>query len=210
MNIVAIITSRWNSTRLPGKALVDICGKPMLWHIVNRVKHSRLINEVIVATDTKSFPIVEFAERNNIPIYEGKTDDILDRLYQTAKKFEADVIVRVWGDCPLVNEEIIDEVIKFFIEGHYDYAYNTKCPEGQTVAVISFEVLEKAWEIIEDPRDREWIHTYFINKSLVKIGVLEAEKDWSGIKLSVDTKEDLERARGLIERSQAGRELRVG
>lgn len=205
MHIVALITSRWHSKRLLGKALIDIAGKPMLWHIVNQVKHSRLVNEVVIATDTKSLPIVEFAERNNIPVYEGKTDDILDRLYQTARKFEADVIVRVWGDCPLVNAGIIDEVIKFFIEGHYDYAYNTKCPEGQTVAVISLEVLEKAWGNVKDLKDREWIHSYFTITKDFKVGVLEADKDWSHIKLSVDTWEDLNRVRGLVERSQASR-----
>jgi spore coat polysaccharide biosynthesis protein SpsF (cytidylyltransferase family) len=167
----------------------------MLWHVVNRVKASKLVNKVVIATDTNSPMIVEFARRNGIPIYEGSENDILDRLYQAAKFFNIDPIVRVWGDCPLVNSQIIDNLIRFFNNG---YAYTKGYPEGQNVAIVDFKTLEKAWNEIKDPKDREWIHTYLSKQG----DILESEYDLSSIKLSVDTYEDLDRIRGLIERSK--------
>ena len=196
----AIITARMGSTRLPNKILLDICGKPMLWHVVNRVMASKLINKIVIATDTKSPEILDFAVEYDIPVYAGADDDILDRLYQASKG--AKIIVRIWGDSPLVNADIIDDLIRFFVGGKYDYAYNKGYPEGQNVAVVSYKTLRKAWETIKDPKDREWIHTYFTNTKDYKVGIMENETDLSSVKLSVDTAEDLERIRGLIERSQ--------
>lgn len=200
--IVAIITSRMNSTRLPNKALADICGKPMLWHVINRLKASKLINNMVIATDTTSQPIKEFASQYGILVYAGSENDILDRLYRAARQFDADIVVRIWGDCPLINAGIIDKLIRFFIEGNYDYAYSKNYPEGQNAAIASFNTLKRAWREVKDLKDREWIHTYFTNSKEYKVGIMTNEDDLSCIKLSVDTAVDLERVRGLIERSQ--------
>jgi spore coat polysaccharide biosynthesis protein SpsF len=195
--IASVITARMGSTRLPGKALADICGKPMLWHIINRLKKSKHINKIIIATDKKSKPIVDFAEQNEIDCYAGADTDILDRIYQASKG--ADVIVQVWGDCPFINPKIVDGVIEFFLKNKCDYAYNTKCPEGQMVAVISRSAWEKAWRQVKNPKDREWTHPYFVNSSF-RVKTLEAEDDWSAVKLTVDTPQDLDRARKLYEK----------
>jgi spore coat polysaccharide biosynthesis protein SpsF len=195
---VAVIQTRMNSTRLPGKALADINGKPLLRHIIDRIKPSKHINKIIIATNESSPEIIEFAKQNNIDCYAGSDTDLLDRLYKAVEKTNADTIVQIWGDCPCVNARIIDEVIEFFKNGFYDYAFNFNYPTGHTVAVMGKSVLENAWREVKDLYYREWTHEYFTEVSHHNIGVLKSERDLSHIKLSVDTTEDLEYIRKLF------------
>jgi len=117
-NIVAIIQARMGSTRLPGKVLLDIVGKPMLWHIVNRLRYSKLINRIVVGTsiNKKDDLIENFCKEYKIDFYRGSEEDVLDRYYQTAKVFEANIIIRITADCPLIDPEIVDLVIKNHIK----------------------------------------------------------------------------------------------
>ncbi|MGB9200159.1 cytidylyltransferase domain-containing protein, partial [Methanobacterium sp.] len=103
-NIVVIIQARIGSSRLPGKVLMDISGKPMLWHVIERVKKSKKIDYIIVATTSKSedLPILKLSEDMGVKTFTGSEDDVLDRYYHAAKEFKADIIVRVTSDCPLV------------------------------------------------------------------------------------------------------------
>src|SRR4030042_3062455 len=103
--IIAIVQARMGSTRLPGKVLMDIVGKPMLWHIVNRLSYCNLINKIIVATcvSQKDDAIEDFCKRNNIVCYRGSQDDVLDRYYQAAKTYKPDAVVRITADCPLIE-----------------------------------------------------------------------------------------------------------
>lgn len=103
--VVAVVQARMGSTRLPGKTMKDILGKPMLWHMVNRLAKSKLIGKMVIATTNKERDkaILEFAEKFNLESYAGSENDVLGRYYQAAKKFGAEAIVRVSADCPLID-----------------------------------------------------------------------------------------------------------
>ena len=119
MNIVAIIQGRMGSSRLPGKVLAEIAGRPMLFHVVNRIRRAKKIHLVVVATSTNASddPIVTLCREEDIPCFRGSEEDVLDRFYQAAKYFQADVIVRLTSDCPLHDPDIIDRVVESLLEG---------------------------------------------------------------------------------------------
>ena len=180
MKTVAIITSRWASTRLPGKALVDIGGKPMLQHIVDTARQAK-VDEVVVATSVNSQPIIDYCEENKISCYAGSEDDILDRLYSVAFFIKADIIVRLWGDCPLISARRINKAIQMFQSSLTSYNYLTCSDNTGAIAIMPFDLIKDAWINIRDSGHRHWIHTL-----LSKQGIL-----------SVDTQEDLERVREI-------------
>jgi glutamate-1-semialdehyde-2,1-aminomutase len=199
MKIVAIIQARMGSTRLPRKVLMEICGKPLLWHVVNRVSYSKYISQIVIATSTnpKDDEIEKFAKKYNINIFRGSENDCLDRYYKAAKKYKADVVVRITADCPLICPEIIDRVISEYIKGKFDYVTNSiiyTYPDGVDVEVFSFETLKKAWEEAKDPVEREHVTVYIRNSGKFKIKNVVNDKpvDPQGYKWSVDRIEDLE------------------
>lgn len=199
MNIVAIIQARIGSTRLPGKVLMDIEGKPMLWHIVRRVSEAKLINDVVIATshNKNNDKIERFAKEDNLKIFRGSEEDCLDRFYKTGEEFGVDVIVRITADCPLICPEVIDKVISEYLKVSYDYVANTffyTYPDGCDVEVFSFKALEKAWKEAKDPIDREHVTPYIRNSGKFKIKNVENKNpvDSNEYKWSVDRIEDLE------------------
>jgi len=198
-NIVAIIQARMGSTRLPGKVLMEICGKPLLWHVVNRVSYSKYISQIVIATSTnpKDDEIEEFAKKYKLKVFRGSENDCLDRYYKAAKKYKADVVVRITADCPLICPEIIDKVISEYIKGKFDYVTNSiiyTYPDGVDVEVFSFKTLKKAWEEAKDPVEREHVTVYIRNSGKFKIKNVVNDKpvDPQGYKWSVDRIEDLE------------------
>lgn len=204
--IVAIIQARMGSTRLPGKVLKDICGKPMLWYVIERVKRAKLINEIVVATTTnvEDDEIIKIAEQCGVKTFRGSKDDVLDRYYQAAKEFEADIIVRITADCPLIDSEIIDKTVEFFLKGDFDYVSNTvkpTFPDGLDVEVFSFGALKEAWENATKLSEREHVTPYIRrNPEKFKIGSFEAEHDLSHLRWTVDREEDLRFVREVYKR----------
>lgn len=202
---VAIIQARMGSTRLPGKVLKPILKKQLLWHLVNRVKAAKKVDEVVVATTTNKADqkIVNFCKKNNINFFEGSEKDVLDRFYQTAKKYAADIVIRVTADCPLIDPFIIDKAISKFQKGHFDHlgvatgagVANQKIkkfPDGLDCEVFSFEVLEKAAKNAKDPNEREHVTMYTWKRpELFKIGALYSKKDYSSYRFTVDYPKDL-------------------
>ncbi|MBU4204812.1 NTP transferase domain-containing protein [Patescibacteria group bacterium] len=149
--ICAIIEARIGSTRLPGKVLMPICGKPMLQHIIERLRFSKLINQIILAIpDTKENDILEeFALRNSIGCYRGSENEVLARIYLAAKENNSDVIVRITADNPLIDPEIIDLAIKKHLSERDDYSstfYQSRfLPLGLDVDVLNFQSLGIAY-----------------------------------------------------------------
>lgn len=196
--IAAIVQARMGSTRLPGKVLKKILGEPMLWHLVNRVKKSRYIDTVIIATtkDKKDDVIEEFANKYNLGIYRGSENDIVDRYYNAARKYNADVIVRIGGDCPLIDPEIIDKPIGQFLSYKADYANNSNPPTfpvGLAIEIYSFNTLERMWEETKDPFFREYPFEYiYANQNSFRAVYVKNDVDLSGIHLTVDYIEDFE------------------
>ena len=163
--IVAIIQARMGSARFPGKTLAEICGRPMLWHVCNRVRASRLVDNVVVATTEhpSDDAIVDFCGREEIACFRGSEEDVLDRFYCAALAYNATVIVRITADCPLVDPDVIDRVVERFLEGNCDYVSNTlryTYPDGLDVEVFSFNILERAWREARKPSEREHVTPY--------------------------------------------------
>lgn len=205
--IAAIIQARMGSSRLPKKVLADIEGKPMLWHIIKRVKQAKKVDKIIVATtnlkDEKK--VIKVAKESNVDFFQGSENDVLDRYYQAAKKYGADVIVRVTGDCPVVDPSLMDSAINFFKKGNYDHvstAYpRATFPDGLDLWVFKFSALKKAWEEAKLASEREHVTSYIWNHpELFKIASFENDKDLSFMRWTVDESKDLEFIRAIYKR----------
>ncbi len=150
MRIVAIIQARINSSRLPGKVLADIGGRTMLARVVQRVRGAGLVDHVVVATSLKSAddPIQEECARSAVDSFRGDESDVLDRFHRAAEIHRAEGIVRITADCPLADAEVIDRVVRAFLDRRPDFASNTLCrtyPRGLDVEVLTASALATAW-----------------------------------------------------------------
>jgi spore coat polysaccharide biosynthesis protein SpsF (cytidylyltransferase family) len=198
VKIAAIIQARMGSTRLPGKVMIEIAGKPMLWHIIDRLKRAELIHSIVIATTTKEIdkPIVKLAEDSGTGSYTGSEEDVLDRYYQAAKEFAVDAIVRITADCPLIDPRVLDRVIQRYLEGDCDYASNTlksTYPDGIDVEVFSYAALETAWKEARLASEREHVTPYiWKNPNKFRLANVENDVDLSYLRWPVDEKEDLE------------------
>jgi glutamate-1-semialdehyde 2,1-aminomutase/spore coat polysaccharide biosynthesis protein SpsF len=195
--VVALIQARMGSTRLPGKMLAPLLDKPLITWVIERAKKAKLVDAVVLATsqEEKNKVLINAARKSGIECFAGSENDVLDRFYQCAKKFKARNIVRITGDCPLIDPQIIDEVITLFKDNELDYACNVlppTYPDGFDVEVFSFKSLERAWKEAKLPSEREHVTPYiWKNQDLFKRMTLKNNEDLSKIRLTVDEKEDL-------------------
>tara|TARA_B100000953_G_scaffold191035_1_gene157271 strand:- start:276 stop:1031 length:756 start_codon:yes stop_codon:yes gene_type:complete len=196
--IGCIIQSRMSSRRLPGKIMKIVDSKPILYHVINQVSSSKILEKIVVATSTNTDDdmIENFTKKLGISCFRGKLNDVLGRHYQCAKKFSFDTIVRIPSDKPLIDPNVIDEVITQFTSGQYDYTSNFVYPLqyniGTEVEVFSFNALEKANKSAKKPSEREHIFPYFHNhKNKFKIKFVSNLNDVNHLRYSLDRKEDL-------------------
>ncbi len=217
--INVIIQARISSLRLPGKVLKKIQGKPMLYYVINQVKHAKYTDKIIIATTTKKEDekIVDYCKNSKINFFRGSKLDLLDRYYQCAKKFGCDPVVRITSDCPLIDPNVIDQVIEKFIQNSFDYVSNNiekiglkwnnhtcNFPPGMTVEVSSFKALEKAWKKAKKPSEREHVYPYIqFNPKIFKISNVKHNTDLSHIRCTVDRIEDLKFVRTIINKIPA-------
>lgn len=207
MKIVAIIQARMGSTRLPGKVMMKISGKTVLEHVIARVRQSKLIDEIIIATTVKSDDdaIVEESSRLGVRYYRGSEDDVLSRYYYAAKKNNADIIIRITSDCPLIDSEVIDEIIKFYKESEYGIVTNAGSdltertyPRGLDTEVFSFNQLEDAFIKAKEKYQREHV-TPYIYENAKEIYYYKNDIDYSKYRWTLDTEEDLKLITNLYE-----------
>ena len=150
--IGCIIQARMGSSRLPGKVLMKSDdARPLLYYVINQLRYCTKVKNLVIATTTnqEDDEIEKFANNNSINIFRGKEKDVLDRYFQCAKKHSFSTIVRITADCPLIDPQIVDNVIEKFFSGSYDYATNTLIrtfPIGTDVEVFSFSALERTWK----------------------------------------------------------------
>lgn len=201
--IGAIIQARMGSTRLPGKVMMDICGKPLLWHVIDNAKRS--VDTVIVATPDDN--IARYAREEGVLSFIGDEHDVLDRYHQTALYYQLDHIIRITSDNPMVDPEMVRKLIKFYFDGGYDWASNCRLevtyPVGNDAEIFSIYALEEAW--LETIELRENVTSYIYNHpEIFKLGVMKNEIDQSHLRWTVDTIEDLKNIRKII---QSRREL---
>lgn len=183
MNIVTVIQARTGSSRLPNKVLMPLSGKTLLERMIERVSYSELKGHIVVATTLEDSDNVfeEICKTNNFNLYRGSTEDLLDRHYQAAKIFNADAVVKIPSDCPLIDFRIIDKVIDFFIKNSdkYDFVSNlhpATYPDGNDVEIMHFSVLETAWKNATRKLEREHTTPYiWENPDKFRIGNVEWE-----------------------------------
>ncbi len=211
-NKVAIVQARMGSTRLPGKMLIDIQGKPLLAHVIDRIREARLIDGIVIATtgNEKDRVIIDFARSRGIAYYVGSEDDVLDRFYRAAREHSAGTIIRITPDDPFKDPEVIDKVAGCYLsyKGQVDYVSNTikpTYPEGLDVEVFSFKALEKAWQEASAPSEREHVTPYIWNHpGIFRLVNVENEEDLSHLRWTLDTEADLKFTREIYARLYHG------
>jgi len=187
-NIVAIITTRSKSTRFPDKFKADICGKPMLSWIVESAKQSK-VDSVVVATVEGDANVIQFCEERGFDYYAGSENDILDRIYQAASINKTDLIVRVWGDSPLITANDINMAVDLFVRRKPPYL--CRYSKNGAVSVMTMKELATLHNVLTDAHDREWIHNYQSEQK----GAITIEL---GTPRTVDTIQDLEEVANVL------------
>jgi len=196
LKIIAIVQARIGSTRLPNKVMLPIEGKPMIELLLARLKQSKQIDQIIVATSKspQNLPLVQLVNKLGYDVYEGSEDDVLDRYFQAAKLFQADAVVRITGDCPLIDSGIVDNVISEFNNG-VDYVSNVSpptYPDGLDVEVFSYNALKIAWENAINHSDREHVTPFIRNSDIFKNQNVSNSNNYSMERWTVDEPEDYE------------------
>jgi spore coat polysaccharide biosynthesis protein SpsF len=173
--IVTVIQARSGSTRLPGKVMMDILGKPLLLRMVERVQQSKLAGTIVVAITTKHNDdiIEEICKGANLLCYRGNENDLLDRHYQAGRLYDADAVVKIPSDCPLIDPKVIDKVLQYYLDNKFDFVSNlhpATYPDGNDVEVMSSQTIEKAWQNATRTLEREHTTPYiWENPGLFKI-----------------------------------------
>jgi spore coat polysaccharide biosynthesis protein SpsF len=198
MKVLAIVQARVSSSRLPGKVLRPILGTPMLLQQIKRLKASQLIDHLVVATSIHKSddPLVEIMENADIAYFRGRLANVLDRFYQAALSHRPRHIVRITGDCPVIDPFIVDDVIGIHLKEGNDYTTNAltpSFPDGLDIEIMTFDALHLAWEKSQLPSEKEHV-TYFIQKhpELFKLKNVLSKNDLSFLRWTVDEHEDFE------------------
>lgn len=217
MKVLCIVQARMGSERLPGKVMKEINGQPMISYTLNSLKKSKYIDEIVLATSTLELnnPLAEYVESINFNVFRGEDEDnVLERYKLVADKYDGDVIIRVTGDCPLINPIIVDHVVTKFLMYDYDYVRldvpNT-FERGFDVEVFSKEALDKVYDKVcskENIKNKDYAPfrehvTYYIynHQDEFKVGYVKGEGkyfDNRNINLSVDTEEDFIRIENIL------------
>lgn len=200
MKIAAIIQARMGSTRLSGKVMKDIKGRTVLSHVIERVRQSKLIDEIIIATTIheRDNVIENEAIKCSAKVYRGSEEDVLSRYYLAAKENNIDIIVRITSDCPVIDSNVIDEIVNFYLKKKYDIVTNAGSdisqrtfPRGLDTEVFSFEVLEDAFNNGKEKYHREHVTPYIYENSN-KIHYFKNDINYSMYRWTLDTEEDFE------------------
>ncbi|MBF0164655.1 MAG: glycosyltransferase family protein [Magnetococcales bacterium] len=203
----AIIEARMTSTRLPGKVLLPICGKPELELLVERLRQSRLLDGVVIATTVNATddPLEQLAQRLGVGCFRGSEEDVLERVLLAAQASKTDVIVEVTGDCPLVDPEILDDLVARYRLGGHDYVSNTlvrSYPRGMDVQVFSTATLADVASRTSDPVDHEHVSLFiYEHPELYRLynQVSDLPEPWWDLRLTLDTQEDYTLIRQIFE-----------
>jgi spore coat polysaccharide biosynthesis protein SpsF len=206
MKTTVILQARMGSTRLPGKVMADLSGKPLLARVIERAQAIRGIDQVVVATTIaeRDRPLLDLARRYGAEAFAGSEDDVLDRYYQAAQAFGAEVLVRLTADCPLLDPAVSERVLARFRQGDVDYACNTlppTFPDGLDTEVFSFAILERAWQEAKLTSEREHVTPYiWKNPAKFRQANVLNEVDLSSLRWTVDEPQDLRFVRAVYAR----------
>lgn len=206
--VVAIVQARMESTRLPGKSLLDIAGKPLLQHVIERLSRAERIHEIVVATTDAPIdsPLFEMARQWGVSAIAGDRADVLARYLAAARATGADVIVRVTGDCCLIDPVLSDDVVAAYFDSNAEYAsnwLNRRFPRGADTEAFSRESFERVALHATEPYEREHATPYYYyHPEEFRMVSIEAEGEmaWPDLRLCVDTEDDLRLIREVFDR----------
>lgn len=192
MRCVVIIQARMGSTRLPGKVLMKLCGRPIVQHVAERLALASRADLVVVATSTSRSddPLAEFLSSAGIPCFRGSEDDVLARYRDAARQFPADIYVRGTSDNPMADPGILDGVVDTLIDGDARYAASKGFPLGMGVEAFTAEMLDEAASRAAEPHEHEHVTPYMREKN-DRIAWFTSPRDLSSLRCTVDTPEDL-------------------
>ncbi len=207
MKTICTIEARMRSSRLPGKVLKTILGKPMLERMIERLKRCRTLDGIVVATsdNPEDLGIMELAERLGVGCFRGSESDVLSRVVGAAKAYDADIIVETCGDSPLIDPAVVDKVTSDFFIGGTDYTWNAmtyNVPPGSDIRVFTTAALDHIHRTSDDPADREHVSIHFYehrDKYRVRDVKTELPLGTRKLRLSVDTPEDFQFATKIFE-----------
>lgn len=196
MSVITFIQARLGSTRLPGKVLMDLEGRPVLLRVVDRVRRAVGIDDVVVLTtiEKKDLPLVQLCASEGIRVFCGSENDVLDRFYQAARLLSPTQIIRVTADCPVLDPAVLSATLSLHLSSGADYTSNTlteRFPDGEDVEVMTFEALQKAWRAAKLSSEREHV-TPYIRKhpELFHQSSYVGVDDHSTMRWTLDTEED--------------------
>lgn len=204
---VATIEARMTSSRLPGKVLMPAANKPMLEHLINRLKAVPSIDEIVIATtvnDTDN-DIVGFADKVGVSCYRGSEDDVMDRVIGAAESINADVIIEITGDCPIIDPDIIEQSIRMYNDNNADYVSNViirSYPDGMDTQVFTLESLKKSAAMTNDALDREHVSLHMRNNPAIfsQVNLVSPPSlHWPELGLTLDEKDDYLLLKKIIE-----------
>lgn len=203
---VVIVQARMTSTRLPGKVLLEVAGKPLLEHQIERLRRVKLADKIVVATTVNAAdePIVALCRRLSIPVWRGAEHDVLARYHGAAVAHRAEVIVRVTSDCPVIDPQVLDATIGYYLErrGQLDYVSNSlerSFPRGLDAEVFAFRSLAEAFDEARDEEEREHVTPFLYRRpQRYRLGNVACREDLSGHRWTVDTPEDFALIRHMI------------
>ena len=197
-----IVQARMTSTRLPGKVLMPIEGKPVLSYLFHQIKFIKQLNNVVLATtiNKEDDPVVKFAEENGIKYFRGSEHDVLGRYYLAASALNARHVMRITADCPLIDPVICSQIISHYLNGNVDIVHTGQSfAEGLDCEVFSFDSLEKAHKSAKKISEREHV-TLFIyqHPELFEKLTVENETDYSDLRFTIDEKQDFQVVEAII------------
>lgn len=210
---LAVIQARMGSSRLPGKVLRPLLGKPMLQHIVERVGTASSVGAVVVATSDRPADeaVATLCDRVGIACFRGSENDVLDRFWRAAKAHDGNPVLRVTGDCPFADPELIDRLFAFFTEGGLDHcgvatgagaarAVENRWPDGLDAEWMTFQALDRAYREATESLDREHVTPYlWRNKHIFRTAMMFAPADYSKLRWTVDNEADFTFVKSIYE-----------
>jgi len=201
--ILAIVQARMSSSRLPGKVLKEVKGKPLIGYLLERLSASKRINKIMVATtiDKDDDAVYNYVRSLKFDVYRGSNEDVLSRYYFAAEKYKPDSVMRITGDCPLIDPGICDRLIDFYIKEKADYAcLSPRFAEGLDCEVFGFKVLEAMYKNAKKKSEREHVSLFLHNNpGMFNKKILDNTADDSKYRITVDEPEDFEVAKAIIE-----------
>ena len=201
--IIVIVQARSSSVRLPGKVLKQILGKSMILHELERLQYSKRIDKIVLATsqDKSDDELAKIVVASGVEVYRGSLNDVLDRYYQCAQIYQPEHVVRITGDCPVIDWRVVDAVIEKHLEEGNDYTVTTeRFPDGLDTEIFRFSALERAWKEAHLPSEREHVTQYFRKHGEVfKLGKVDCKENLKAMRWTVDKPQDFEFIRQVYE-----------